>query len=314
MPIEEEQEAREILPVEFWAQKGISEALEKVRERFEDSENKENKDAILDFHNTKHTKSIVGRVERILSAMREAGAEINERNIARGKIYGAFHDVVQDESEPKVIPEGDFEKVARVRKSGANEKASWEAVIAFMERANEEAGGEVFTKEDMEGAQEAIAATVPGFYFNKEKGWGTVVQPNLKENSSFEARALALADIGAAGMEGYKVYGREGDAVFREENLDILRALREPEKLSDEQKEYFRSRMIKWSEIQIGFATGRKELLDKELGGLDPEVQKKLKAEVFNTFDDSIEGAKAKLEERKNMSFEELAKDMGYNV
>lgn len=309
---EESHEEKELTPFETWSQKGIDEALEKVKERFEDDEGREDKDKNLDFHNTRHTSSIVTRVERILSAMKGAGVAIDERTIARGKMYGAFHDVVQEENEPKVISEGDNDRVQRVRRTGDNEKASWEAAAAFMEKTNGEAGEEVFTREDIDGAREAIEATVPSFYFDKEKGWGTVIQPNLNKKSSFEARALALADIGAAGMEGYEVYGPEGDAVFREENLDILRVLRQPEALGEEQKEYFKSRMTKWSAMQIGFAEGRKALLDKELDGLDPLVQEKLKEEVFSKFDDSIEGAKTKLEERKNMSFEELAKSMGY--
>ena len=46
----------------------------------------------------------------------------------------------------------------------------------------------------------------------------------------------------------------------------------------------------------------------------NPEKNPTEQEEVFNKFDDSIEGAKAKLDERKNMSFKELAKDMGYDV
>lgn len=308
-------EQKEETLFDAWAKKGIAKALDMVKKRFGDSEDQqEDKDRILDFHNTRHTEAIVRRVEKILSAMEETGAPITERNIARGKIYGAFHDVIQEENEPKATQEGEYEKVARVRKTAENEKASWEAAQEFMRKANEEAGEEIFTQEDMEGAEEAIKVTIPSFYFDKEKGWGTVIQPNLNKDTSFEARALALADIGAAGMEGYEVFGPEGDAVFREENLDILRALREPEKLSDGQKEYFRNRMLKWSEIQIGFAQGRKEFLDEELEGLDTAAQERLKEDVFNKFDDSIEGAKKKLEKRKSMSFEELARDMGYNI
>lgn len=316
IPAKEQQEESETSPLEFWTEKGIDEALERVKEKFEDGEDREDKDGILDFHNTKHSGHIVKRVERILSAMKDAGAQITERNIARGKIYGAFHDIVQDESEARRTPEGNFEKVTRVRRTGDNEKASSEAAQKFMRRANEEAGEEIFTKEDIEGAEEAINATVPSFDFvDRDQGTGgTVIQPNLHKDSSFEARALAFADIGAAGMEGYEVFGPEGDAVFREENLDISRTLRKPEELSEEQKEYIKGRMIGWSRIQVGFSEGRKHFFEKELEGLDPAVQSKLKDEVFNKFDDSIGGAKRKLEERKNMPFEELARDMRYSL
>lgn len=309
----EQPEEKETSPLEFWVEKGIDEALGRIKEKFEDSEDK---DKILDFHSTKHSGHIAKRVERILFTMKDAGAQITERNIARGKVYGAFHDIVQDESEARRTPEGNFEKVIRARKTGGNEKASWEAAQEFMRRANEEAGEEIFTKEDIEGAEGAINATVPAFDFvdREQKTGGTVIQPNLHKDSSFEARALALADIGAAGMEGYEVFGPEGDAVFREDNLDILRALRKPEELSREHKEYIKGRMVVWSGIQIGFAEGRKHFFEKELGGLDPAVKEELRKKVFNKFDDSIEGAKKKFEERKAMSFEELARDMGYSL
>jgi len=142
-----------------------------------------------------------------------------------------------------------------------NEKASADVAIEFMNQINQEVGTQVFSKDDKNTIREAIDATIPGF--DPEKG--TVVQPNMNEQSSLVARAVGLADLGTAGMDGPKAFLPEGDALFREENLDILEALKNPKNISGDQKEYYRKRMLGWSKFQPKFANGRKDLLEKEL-------------------------------------------------
>ena len=111
----ERQEEKELTPIELWSQKGIDRALEIVGERFEGNE--ENPDKNLDFHKRLHTQSIINRVDKILAALKEMGVPVSEKNIIRGKLYGAFHDVVQEENEPKTTQEGGYEKISRVRLS-----------------------------------------------------------------------------------------------------------------------------------------------------------------------------------------------------
>ena len=241
-------------------------------------------------------------------AMWEGGDSVTEKDIALGKLSSAQHDIVRRWEENRVKDEN-FEKVMRRRFIGDNEKASARAALEFMEKANQEAEEEIFKDEDIEMVREAIVVTIPEFDTERK----TVIQPHLNKESSFVARALALADIGAAGMEGYNEFGREGDALFREENLDILSALENLEELTLEQKEYFRNRMLMWSKFQSEFASGRKSLLKKELSGLTSPVQDRVK-DLFDTFDESIAGAEATATKREKMTFEELTEDMGYRL
>ncbi len=176
-----------------------------------------------------------------------------------------------------------------------------------MEEVNQEINSEIFSVEDKQRLIEAINATVPGFSVEKS----TVIQPNMKENSDIIAKALALADIGTVGMEGPEAFLSEGDALFREENLDITLSIRDNQKLNEDQKEYFRKRILGWTKFQPNFARGRKDLLEMELKGLSEKEQTKLK-ELFNKFDTSIRAAQERAIKRENMSFEELVRDVGY--
>ena len=102
---------------------------------------------------------------------------------------------------------------------------------------------------------QAILATVPGWDAENE----TVSQPNLTPNAPAVVRAVALADLGIAGMEP-ATFVETGDQLFREENLDIARTLRRTGRSGDLPAgtlEGFKARMLAWSRSQPGFVRGR---------------------------------------------------------
>ncbi len=282
-------------------QGGIQGAQNLIRERFElaPPEKEDN----LDFHNIQHTEDVIRRTESVLRAIQRVTVHVvSEKDIALGRLAAAFHDVVQEWKEQEV--QG---KTLRQRFIGKNEEASASEAIAFLDQEMGGSESQNFSEEDFEIVAEAIRGTVPGFSMEKK----TVIQPNITEQSSLVARALALADIGTAGMDGAENFLREGDALFREENLDIMRSLRNQEELSNEVKEGYRNRMIAWSKFQPIFAKGRQELLDEELRGLPLGADVAIK-KLFNTFDESISASARRGEEREKMSFDELALDMGF--
>ncbi|MDO8558000.1 MAG: hypothetical protein Q7S09_02275 [bacterium] len=291
-------------PLQQYADTGIAQALDMIEKQFERfPEEKDN----LPFHNTAHTRSVVTRVETILRSMRKIEPfAVRERDITLGRFAGGRHDTRQKWAEESTV-EGDFTKRMRKRSRIENEQASADDAVSYMEEVNQKKTGyEVFSQEDMSIVREAIMGTVPDF--DPKKG---VFQPNLNETSSIVTRALALADLGTAGMDGPEAFSAEGDALFREENLDILDAAHDPGALTDAQKEYFRKRMIGWSKFQPAFASGRKALFEKEVSGLSAGCKEALTS-LFNRFDESIEATKKRGEVRSTMLFEELLKDMGY--
>lgn len=287
-------------PLEECTRRGLQAALNLIRNQFEHSFRKENN---LAFHNTEHTESVVRRTGSILRTIRMAAPDaVSEKDIALGKLAAAFHDVIQGWQENQV-----GEKTLRKRDSGTNEKASTDEAIAFLNQMNEEFGEIIFSEEDFLVITESINGTVPGFSVEKK----TVIQPNITERASLIARALALADIGTAGMDGTAAFFREGNELFREENLDIAHALEHPEAVDKGTRELYKKRMLDWSRSQIDFASGRRDLLDTELDGMPQEAIGPVK-NLFSEFNESIKNALQCAEARKKMTFNELVLDMGF--
>lgn len=250
----------------------------------------------LAFHGLDHTRGVLDRAVTLARAM---GATDEEADLAG--IAAAFHDTVQRWEEN---PRADG-AVLRKRFAGQNEKDSAaEAVRWMQDNGNHDTHAHQLVTE-------AILATVPGW----DPANSTVCQPNLQPSSHIVVRAVALADLGVAGMMG-KAFVDEGDPLFREEQLDIARAIRSAATRSAipaETQEAYRKRMLGWSASQAGFAKGRKARLDAELGELDPTLQQQVKA-LFTGFDTAIAAANDVVTERSALSFWDLAKAMGYII
>ncbi|MDO8529367.1 MAG: hypothetical protein Q7S18_01735 [bacterium] len=283
--------------------KGIEQALGLIKEKYE---NRPDEKDNLPFHNAEHTKGVVDNVEKILKAIQQASPDldlVSDHDVQIGRLAAAYHDTVQDWKENKV-KEGEFEKVSRKRLAGSNETKSGEEAAKFMRDANQ--NGAVFSEQDIQTVKRAIDTTVPGGWDGK-----TVIQTNLTKNSSLVERALALADLATAGMEGSKRFLEEGPAIFREENLDILEAIRSGENISKDKQDYFKERMIKWLRDQPAFARGRQARLAVELEAI-PEPARAAVAGLFDKFEDSIQKSQEVADEAGKESFEKLIERMGY--
>lgn len=300
--LESEADDAQVENIDLYVDNGINQALSTIKERYEDAPKE--RDA-LPFHNVNHTEGVIRRTEAVLSAIREADPSlVSEHDIAMGRLAGAYHDTVQRWEENK-IPDGQFTKVLRRRFAGDNEKASADEGIAFMNEVWNE-GDAIFSEEDKAVMREAIDVTEPGWDpINK-----TVMQPQLKEESSLIARAVALADLGTAGMDGPRAFTNEGSALFKEENLDILDSIRSVQ-ISEDQKRYFQQRMVGWLKSQAGFARGRQVRLPIELHAI-PEHARYAVVHLFSKFDNSIRAAEEVARRAEAMNFEDLAHYMGY--
>lgn len=304
---------------------GINLAIQYVESLNYWNSQKENHDPkeVLSYHNVDHTKSVIERYTRIVSLIREIDPNlISIREIQIGQLGSAFHDDVQNfvekvEIEKDTIngmpnPFAGMEKKVRARDTINNEEESYKPAIAYMREVNKTKPN-TFTKIDEDMLHQQIAVTVPDFDIENK----TVFQPNLNKDSKIVDIALALADINGAGIDGAEQFINEGNALFREENLDIMEAvfdMRNGQIIPEKNKEYFKQRIIIWSQIQPAFAQGRKNLLDKEISSLSPAIQTALKEKIFNKFDESIGATKKLLSERKNMNFEEIIASMGYKI
>lgn len=276
-------------------QSGIQHALALVRTRYEENDNWQQN---LPFHNVEHTEGVIRKTALLLRAMRA-----EERKVQLGRLAAAFHDTKQA-WEPNPGPDG---KVMRKRFAGTNEQASAAEAVAWMQQYPE-----VFTEEDYALVTVAIMATVPGW----DPEAKTVYQPNLKTDSHPVVRAVALADLGTGGIDG-REFIKEGDPIFREENLDIAAAIRAAKKQSDisaDRQQAYKTRMLGWSRSQAGFVRGRKQRLELELGNLDTFLKDRVRSILFHHFGEAAQAADELVAKRENLPFWEVARAMGYSV
>ena len=263
-------------------------ALGVIRERFEGGQVPEH----MHYHNSEHTAGVIARARAIGLAI-----DMPDRDLLLLVIAAAFHDIVQHWSPE----ERDDGTIYRRRHAGRNEVASaYEAIEAMTELDVD------FQPEEQGIVASAIIGTIPGW----DHECATVVQPFLVEHGV--VRALALADIGSAGMDP-AMYRLDGPNLFAEENLDIMTALgsaRRGGDISESDQHSYRWRYVAWLRVQPEFARGRREcLVSGELDGLDDEHKARVER-LFCHFDDSIAASEAAALDAETLPFVALMRQL----
>lgn len=272
--------------------------------RFEQDPNPYNNQ---DYHTIDHAHAVSRRAKLILTRMHEADPSlVTERDIQLAGYIAKGHDRVQD-WDPQVVKVGDFWVMKRRRHLGDNERDTAKEMITYMDVVNNMHGVEVFTLQDMLRVVEAEDCTIPTF----EPALMTVVQKSLTKDTSPVARAVALADLGSAGMDGPREFTSEGRSLFREENLDVREAILRGYPLTKEWRDYIAWRIIGWGDSQEKWIQGRKDMLEIELEGL-PENVKDAVRPLFTMFDINGEAAKKIGRFRRGLSFNQLIAETGY--
>lgn len=278
------------MEMRYVVSRGVHTALEAVRSRYEDAADMYMR---LPFHNTRHTKSVVERVYIVGQRLVVSG-DMSVHDLDIAMLAGAYHDTVQKwrpaverfdattrawtecAERLSLTEEEKFSglyRVMRKRFIGANELASADEAVAYMESVNRSCSPAVFSDMDMNLVREAIDVTVPGFDPTRK----TVVQPRLTANSSVVARVVALADLLDAGMNSDE-FVRAGKALFLEENLDVYNLL-DRNDLASESHAYIascRDRLLAWLGFQPVFAEGRRACFESEISAFSSCGQKSL--------------------------------------
>jgi hypothetical protein len=269
-------------------EQAVSQALALIRERHESGRVPDH----MHYHNSAHTAGVIERARTLGAAM-----GMSDRHMLLTVIAAAYHDVVQ-----RWIPlRKEDGAVMRRRQTGRDDVASaHEAAEAMAGR------GIVSTAEEQGIVASAIVATIPGW----DVGAATVCQPFLIEHPVISA--LALADVGAAGMDP-DTYGRDGPALFAEENIDVMTAVMAARRVSDipaaDQARY-QSRYINWLKVQPGFARGRRQRLENgELDGFPPDVRDRVLG-LMSHFDESVAIAEAAVARAEKLDFVTLMRQL----
>jgi hypothetical protein len=180
---------------------------------------------------------------------------------------------------------------SRQREAGVSEAATIENVLGYIMYLNQQLQEHcpeqvaLFTDTELQIIQDAIKATICAYDPSEQ----AIYQPALYRSNkpvSLIAQIIALADIGALGIEGATSYHREGSLLFLEENPDIIPLIRNNQigTLSLENQnlyENLRQRLLKRARFQVSFAKSRLTRCPQELKNLPAEAISDLTDKVF---------------------------------
>lgn len=304
-------------------QAGVREALAQIAERYEQPNETGDGENVLSYHSAAHTWQKLEQVNRILSTLAGAGVAIRTEDRENAELATAFHDFHQLYAirenpgtgiRERVMQSG-FAESDRTDGMPGSERLSAEECVLWMHEMNRERGIPLFSEYDAQAVTSAIAATYAPF----DPAAGTVRQPHLSTETPLIGWALAMADIGNAGMESPEVFIREGDALYREKYPGVEGEIERLPSLSGEQKEALRFHMLAWAQNQVRFAAGRKKAFAEDLKRMPlPEgVRENALAalqELFGGFDATIAALERVYAEREKLSLSQLAQRMGYHI
>lgn len=248
----------------------------------------------LYYHTREHVNNVQRRANQIFQAVCpywKAPPDEGQPtiNILRMKLLldlcAAAHDMVQ------VFVVQTQPHTSRKREPGVSEMATLDRLLKYINELNQQlrkhdpASPARLTDEDMTIIRDAIAATICAYDPTEQ----AIYQPELyNPNKSLSpvARILALADIGALGIDGVKVYHQEGSLLVLEENLDLIPLLldgRIHSLDSDNSELYqnFQQRLLRRCRFQVNFAKSQLARLDREVAGFPEEAISTLTHEVF---------------------------------
>lgn len=237
----------------------------------------------LCYHTCEHVEGVQRRANLIFQTVRPYLNSFDDSNHMEQllDLCAVAHDLLQI-----FVPQSD-PHTARCRAAGVSETATIKRLFELFHTFNQQGFGPAtyFSEMDLQIIQEAIAATICDYDSTEQ----AIFQPalyNRDQPISLVARILALADIGALGIEGIAAYNTEGSLLFLEENLDV-RSLIENHQIESlaldnpELHESIRQRLLKRARFQVNFAKSRPNRCSQELAGFPLEAIPVLMDKVF---------------------------------
>jgi hypothetical protein len=248
----------------------------------------------LYYHTRDHVENVRRRTDRIFqvtfpdqaadSIQKQLGTEY--RNKLLLDLCAAAHDMVQI-----FAPQAEVH-ATRQRQPGVSEKATIEHLLLYINSLNQQIreahhgdSAAQLTDSEIQVIRVAIATTICAYDPIDQ----AIYQPGLDDTSPglpIVARILALADIGALGMEGIRSYHQEGSLLFLEENLDLIPLLLDHQVnsiASDDPAlcENLRQRLLKRCRFQVNFARSRLKRFEHEISGFSEPGISQLAQDVF---------------------------------
>lgn len=267
---------------------GIEWALNQIHEQYDGS---------LEQHNTDHTLFVVKEtIEMLKLGHEQCLEEITERDIYRGALAAASHDIRQFWE----IVDDDEGNPTRRMKTVENEDASANDVALWMDQYNIDNQQEIFTVEDIVIVTDAIDRTVPEMIVT-DGGVKTLHQRT--EDAGAVALALLLADGTSAGRDPDRFFN-DGDRLLLEQNPAILESV---VRGAGAVATGARDLILGWTKFQVDFARGRMEIIRDEIeSSRVPVPFRSVLLEYFDAFDQTIVAAEERFRERSQMDIAQL--------
>lgn len=268
----------------------IAESIEQIKTFALQEFDREIAQKQLYYHNREHIEHVRRRAKQIFQVVRACWESADEDRSAPDlnrmelllDLCAVAHDMIQ------VFRINSIAHTTRQREAGVSETATLDRLLEYIDGLNQQVrdrdpdSSAVLTDADIAAIRDAIAATVCAYDPQEQ----AIYQPALYDPKlSLVARILGLADLGALGIDGIKIYNKEGSLLFLEENPDVVELLLQGniDNLGADTELYqnVQKRLLKRCRFQVNFAKSRVARFDREVIGFPENAIAMLATEVF---------------------------------
>ena len=313
----------------YWEQKPASfvDSLKPIKNYVRAEVIKEAERKQLYYHNFYHALAVERRAIYIFQAIKPVLLKDNSlEQISRLEslisVCGLAHDMVQ-------IFEPTPPNQSRKRRSGLSETESAEKVIRYIAHFNQALAAEKldssfqFSEDEQQLIRDGILATIcvcdpQGSKYKSTFLHQSVYQPYLydtQKETSIVGRIIALADLGALGIDGTEEYINDGILIFLEDNPHFIELVLNRDRLKDldrhlsyRQNSELKTKLLTMTRFTIDFARERLARFEPEIAGFSPQIRQIIRDRVFvHLNQNSINLIEKTIPSHSDTSFSELS-------
>lgn len=305
----------------YWEKKPTSfkEMVQLVEKYLEAEIVRETKDKQLYYHNLNHALAVKRRANSIFQAIKPALSQNHSlQELTRLEslinICGLAHDMVQ-------VFEPTPPNFSRKRLSGLSETETANKLLRYIQELNQalltekSASTCLFSDREQQIIRDAIIATIciqdPQGSKTKTTFFDySIYQPYLYDPQtkiSLVGSIIALADLGALGMDGVEAYIQDGILVFLEDNPHLLELVLSCYCPNSLPQDITKAKLLTMARFIVDLAHERQARFEQEIAGFMPQMRQILRNQVFIYLNqDSINQVKTLVPNQSSASLSEL--------
>ena len=254
---------------------------------------RETKNKQLYYHSLDHALAVQRRAKKIFQELKfvlfqDKSSEELERWETLIELCALAHDMVQLFHSHSEI------HMPRRHISGLSEIETANKLLRYIQSLNQELAAykldssTLFNYLDRQIIKDAIEATICRLdpLAGKVKhsfSASSIYQPYLydpRPKISVIGSIIALADLGALGMDGVEEYIQDGRSIFLEDNLDLKGLILEGDRFNLPDK-IVKVRLLSMAQFMVNFARERYARFELEIAGFTPIARQILRDKIF---------------------------------